>query len=140
MPQWPYGTPEWEHLRARKLQENTLCEPCLDANRLIPATVVDHTVPISQGGPAFPTLDGLTSMCWDCHNRKTQGERTGKTFISKGADAQGMPIDRRHPFYGGAHQQVAPPRAQGNKTLRPAHSGTSKMASPSRRRRYDGNR
>jgi hypothetical protein len=99
MPQWPYGTPEWQRLRARKLHENMLCEPCQDANRLVPATVVDHIKPINMGGDAFPQLNGLMSMCRDCHNRKTQGGRTGKAFLAKGCDAQGLPVDRNHPFY-----------------------------------------
>jgi 5-methylcytosine-specific restriction protein A len=126
MPQWPYNTPQWVHLRERKLRDNTLCEACFDANRLVPASVVDHKVPINRGGPAFPTLDGLTSMCWRCHNAKTQGERKGKTFIAKGCDAAGMPVDKSHPFYEGSTTAlVASPHTQENKVLRPARSGTS---------------
>jgi 5-methylcytosine-specific restriction protein A len=125
MAPWPYDTTAWERLRHRKLQDNPLCEPCSDSGRLVPATVVDHKVPINQGGPAFPTLDGLTSMCWRCHNAKTQGERAGKAFLNKGADAAGMPVDKSHPFYGGSTTaQVVSSRPQENRTLRAAKLGT----------------
>ena len=136
MPQWPYGAPEWERLRMRKLQEAPLCEPCQVAGRVVVANVVDHNVPINQGGPAFPTLDGLTSMCWRCHNAKTQGERKGKTFLAKGCDAAGMPVDKQHPFYGGTTHQVVSPRQQKNKPLHSNRNGTS-MTSPSHQRKQD---
>jgi hypothetical protein len=120
MPQWPYGTPEWERLRARKLVTTILCEPCQAGGRVVVANVVDHIRPINAGGDAFPTLDGLMSMCRDCHNRKTQGERKGKTFLVKGCDGAGMPVDKSHPFYGSStNAQVAitsPAREQSTKS------------------------
>jgi 5-methylcytosine-specific restriction protein A len=95
-----YNSQTWQRLRRVKLQDNALCEACLVLGRLVPATVVDHRTPISSGGDAFPTVDGLMSMCEACHNRKTRGEQHGDAFIMKGADAPGLPIDLNHPFFG----------------------------------------
>ena len=52
--------------RVPKLAETPGCETCKRRGRLAWATVVDHIVPISAGGPAIPTLDGLRSLCAPC--------------------------------------------------------------------------
>jgi 5-methylcytosine-specific restriction enzyme A len=135
MAKWPYNTSDWRALRRRKLSENTLCEPCMAAGKLVIATCVDHVIPISSGGPAFPALDGLMSMCDACHNRKSQGEQHGKSFINKGADASGMPVDRNHPFYG----QVVPvvsSKGEKNNMLGQKRHGT--LTLPALRRRGAG--
>jgi 5-methylcytosine-specific restriction protein A len=101
-----HRTPEWRRLRLAKLQEQPLCEVCLMRGRVTPANTVDHIVSINAGGDAFPTLDGLMSMCVACHNSKTrrtdQPYAKGDGIAYKGADASGMPIDPNHPFFGGA--------------------------------------
>ena len=69
MAAWPYSTAQWLRLRRLKLNEQPLCERCLP--NAVPAVAVDHRVPVSKGGPAFPALDGLASLCTSCHSRKT---------------------------------------------------------------------
>jgi hypothetical protein len=49
-----YNSRAWQRLRRRKLLEQPLCEPCEALGRLVPATVVDHRMPISSGGDALP--------------------------------------------------------------------------------------
>ncbi len=40
----------WREVRRQKLSEDPLCELCLRAGYVIPATEVHHIVPISEGG------------------------------------------------------------------------------------------
>jgi hypothetical protein len=96
-----YRTSAWLQLRKVKLQQQPLCEVCLRRGRLVPANTIDHIVSINAGGEPFPTLDGLMSMCTNCHNSKTNAvdRKEGKGIAFKGCDVSGMPIDASHPFY-----------------------------------------
>lgn len=105
MADWPYSTARWRRLRSLKLATDPLCEPCTAAGRLTVANTVDHDVPISAGGPAFPGLDGLTSMCPSCHGQKTaRGSEAGAVRTTRpiqprrGCDADGNPLDPAHPW------------------------------------------
>ena len=130
MADWPYNTAQWKRLRLIKLRADPMCEPCTDAGRLTLANTVDHVVPISAGGPPFPSLDGLTSMCASCHSQKTaRGVEAGairttrKLQPRKGCDANGNPLDPAHPW--------------AEKSLRPAPLKTDTVSNPqlvSRRR------
>jgi len=96
-----YDTTQWRKLRARKLKTNPLCEPCMKRGKLTPANTVDHNVAVEAGGPAFPPLDGLTSMCPSCHNLKTNAkdrpDRKGRGLV-RGCDLNGNPLDPDHPW------------------------------------------
>ena len=95
-----YNSCAWKRLRRRKLATAPLCELCERAGRLAPAVAVDHIVAITQGGPAFPELSGLMSLCIRCHNAKTRHvEQLGQPHIIKGAGLDGLPVDPSHPFY-----------------------------------------
>ena len=53
-------------------------QPCVLCRA--PATVLDHRLPLSQGGS--DELDSnLQPICQPCHDRKTAGERRGKVVI-----------------------------------------------------------
>jgi 5-methylcytosine-specific restriction protein A len=61
--------------------EQPLCVLCLGRERYVQATVVDHVLPIKDGGERFESCN-LQSLCVSCHNRKTahesaQRRRTG---------------------------------------------------------------
>ena len=84
-----------------KLIDTPSCEPCSLLGRDVSAVHVDHRVAIRNGGPAFPALDGLASMCVGCHNRKTRAlDLPGGAGFIAGASVDGMPADLRHPFFG----------------------------------------
>ncbi|TAN52558.1 MAG: HNH endonuclease [Rhodospirillales bacterium] len=108
MAKWPYNTSTWKALRASKLRDAPLCQPCQQVGRLVPASVVDHNTPVNKGGAPFPPLDGLTSMCPACHSRKTaQEDGLGRAATTRrrgrGVDPEtGKPIDKRHWWNGGA--------------------------------------
>lgn len=101
MADWPYNTTAWKKLRKLKLAEQPLCEDCLP-HRYTPANTVDHIHPISDGGPAFPGLDGMRALCPSCHSAKTaRGVEAGAvktTKPRKGCDADGNPLDAAHPW------------------------------------------
>lgn len=95
-----YDTARWQRLRALKLSEQPLCEPCFRRGRLVQAEAVDHVLSMANGGEAFPALDGLMSMCTPCHSIKTNAldRAGGKGVAFKGCDQDGMPLDPDHPF------------------------------------------
>jgi 5-methylcytosine-specific restriction enzyme A len=103
---WPYTTRRWERVRLLKMQQNPLCEACLQVGEITPAEVVDHRTPISKEGrvkrsaaEAFPALDQLASLCANHHNAKTRAEQLGeKNYMHKGCDVFGYPLDPDHPW------------------------------------------
>ena len=74
-----YHSAEWKHLRQNYLIEHPFCMECWKAGRLTKATVVDHIVPIKQGGPAMDESN-LQSLCASCHGSKSirEGSRFGQ--------------------------------------------------------------
>ena len=68
-----YRTTKWRKLRAWWVNSNPLCIDCESEGRTVVVDVVDHIVPIKQGGSKFG-LDNLQSLCHSCHNRKTYEE------------------------------------------------------------------
>ncbi len=72
-----YNTTRWQKLREYKRHLTPLCEECLRQGRVTPAELVDHIVPIEEGGAVFE-LDNLQSLCKACHNRKHADGRGGK--------------------------------------------------------------
>lgn len=102
MADWPYNTAAWLKLRKAHLSLEPLCRGCKP--RLVPANTVDHVKPISEGGAPFPPHDGLASYCAACHSAKTaRGAEAGAVRSTKprrGCDADGNPLDDRHPWSG----------------------------------------
>ena len=74
-----YNTPEWRFIRKHQLAEHPLCEECLKNGKIVKATMVDHIIPIKQGGNKLASSN-LQSICWSCHSRKSvkEGSRYGK--------------------------------------------------------------
>ena len=66
-------------VRKQKLTSSPFCEECYKNGTIIKATMVDHIVPIKQGGAPLD-MDNLQSLCWSCHSRKSieEGSRFGK--------------------------------------------------------------
>lgn len=102
MANWPYNTARWQRLREAHLALSPLCIGCEAIGRFVLANTVDHVIPISEGGPAFPAHDGLNSYCASCHGAKTaRGAEAGAVRSSKprkGCDADGNSLDPKHPW------------------------------------------
>ena len=76
-----YKSKEWIILRAQQLKLQPFCEECLKQGKVKRAKIVDHIIPIKQGGAKLD-LANLQSLCWSCHSRKSveEGSRFGKKF------------------------------------------------------------
>lgn len=74
-----YQSSAWQNLKKLKLATNPLCEECQRNGKLVPAKMVDHIVPIKQGGEPL-AINNLQSLCWSCHSRKSvkEGSRFGR--------------------------------------------------------------
>lgn len=68
-----YSTSRWQRLREYKKKLNPLCEECARHGRLTPMVLVDHIVPIEEGGAIFD-MENLQSLCAACHNKKHGGK------------------------------------------------------------------
>lgn len=126
-----YNTARWRRLRAAHLRLFPLCCGCERLGIVRAANTVDHIVPISAGGPAFPDHDGLASYCPACHSAKTvRGTEAGAVKTSrprKGCDANGNPLDPAHPWHLST-KSIKSLRAGANKTVtRPKNSISSRF-------------
>jgi len=61
----PYDA-RWQRIRNQTLSGEPLCRICLAAGRTVPATVVDHIVPLQDGGTH--ARDNLQPLCKTCHD------------------------------------------------------------------------
>ena len=126
MADWPYSTARWQRLRRAKLSERPLCETCERRGLKVIAGHVDHVVSIASGGHAFPSMDGLRSLCPPCHSIKTNAlDRSGgKGIAIKGCDVNGLPLDPDHPFLTGGDNPL-----QGREAVdqRPAAKSASQL-------------
>lgn len=74
-----YRSDEWKAVKKRHLALEPLCRECSKEGKLVRATMVDHIVPIKEGGAPLADTN-LQSLCWSCHSRKSaqEGSRWGK--------------------------------------------------------------
>lgn len=61
----PYDE-RWKRIRAQTLRTEPLCRLCLAAGRTVAATIVDHIVPLADGGTH--ATDNLQPLCKRCHD------------------------------------------------------------------------
>ena len=71
-----YNSREWKELRIAKLRQQPLCEICQQNGIVRSAHSVHHITPIETATTmeemkrlAFCGLDGLMSLCDDCHHK-----------------------------------------------------------------------
>lgn len=69
-----YGNTAWRRLRRIKLNADPLCEQCLGENIVVPATQVDHIIPVSQQPELKLCYENLQSLCETHHSQKTREE------------------------------------------------------------------
>lgn len=73
-----YQSANWRRLRASFLRLHPLCRACAGQERTVAATVVDHVVPIKDGGGRLDPSN-LQPLCISCHNRKTAAETSRRS-------------------------------------------------------------
>ena len=70
-----YNTERWKRLRRYKLQNNPLCERCLELNKIEPAVQVHHMVRFMSGSNIEQIkylgfdYSNLQSICKECHEK-----------------------------------------------------------------------
>ena len=84
-----YQSSRWRAVRAAVLRERPLCCACERAGALVAAQVVDHVVPIKDGGERFDAAN-LQPLCVPCHNRKTATERARREASASPAGGRGV--------------------------------------------------
>jgi 5-methylcytosine-specific restriction protein A len=85
-----YSSAQWKAVRMRQLQTQPLCERCLAADVITPATVCHHTVP-HRGSADLFWRGPFASSCAPCHDIDAQREENGgKARQVVGAD--GWPL------------------------------------------------
>lgn len=62
-----YNTTRWRKLRLQKLQDNPLCECCLQDNKITPAEEVHHITEILRNPDLAFDYKNLMSLCRKCH-------------------------------------------------------------------------
>jgi len=95
--------------------------------RRVIAGAVDHIVSIASGGQAFPSMDGLRSLCTPCHSIKTNAldRAGGKGVAIKGCDENGLPLDPDHSFYGGGFPRQGDIPLKGREAVATGPAGES---------------
>lgn len=68
-----YHTAAWRKLRLSVLNVEPLCRMCMAADKIAAACLVDHIVPVKQGGE-FWERDNLQPLCNNCHELKSAAE------------------------------------------------------------------
>jgi 5-methylcytosine-specific restriction protein A len=131
MAEWPYNTARWKRLRNLHLSLHPLCLDCREIGIVTLASVVDHVHAISNGGAAFPAHEGLRSLCPSCHSQKTaRGPEAGAVRTTrarkprKGCNADGAPIDPRHPWNAQKSLKAGPTETATNKNLELVQGGS----------------
>lgn len=78
-----YQSRQWRSVRAALLREHPLCGACGAKGLLVAARVVDHVLPIKDGGARFDAAN-LQSLCVSCHNSKTARESAARSGPPRG--------------------------------------------------------
>ena len=76
-----YGR-HWQLLRLLVLNEEPTCRRCAGRGRVTAATLVDHILPLRDGGTN--DRENLQPLCLDCHAVKTQADLRCRFQAKKG--------------------------------------------------------
>tara|TARA_R110002020_G_scaffold466850_1_gene689882 strand:+ start:2740 stop:3093 length:354 start_codon:yes stop_codon:yes gene_type:complete len=75
-----YQTKQWKGTRSHHIRMNPICKQCKEEDgRVVPGEVVDHIIPVRQGGKPFD-FDNLQTLCHDHHNIKSRMEKDSITY------------------------------------------------------------
>jgi len=75
-----YNSRRWRSVRKNYIGGCPLCEICKKKGRVVEGNVVDHIIPISQGGDEWNT-NNFQTLCTSCHNSKSSKESKNKQAI-----------------------------------------------------------
>ncbi len=86
-----YNSTAWKKKRAAHRKSEPFCRRCNTEGRFVLGEMVDHIVPMREGGSPFDD-DNLQTLCNFCHNRKRQTEKNNSR-ISEDAENRRFPKD-----------------------------------------------
>jgi 5-methylcytosine-specific restriction protein A len=91
-----YDSRRWRKVAKAYLDLHPLCQPCLDAGRETPATIVHHKTPHKGDLKLFWDEQNLESACATCHSGTDRiADNHG---YSQACDENGLPLDANHPW------------------------------------------
>ena len=74
-----YNSWRWKRESSLHKQANPLCVRCLEQGVVTAVYCTDHITPINEGGAVWDH-NNWQSLCWDCHQHKSNEERNRKRF------------------------------------------------------------
>jgi 5-methylcytosine-specific restriction protein A len=95
-----YQLERWRRRRRLQLKAHPVCAMCAARGLVTTATIADHVVPHHGDWNTF-LLGDLQSLCKPCHDRDKRNEK--ERGWTPEVDADGWPIDPRHPANRGAN-------------------------------------
>lgn len=69
-----YNSTTWRMTAKAYIKSNPLCKHCKDKGILTQACIVDHIIPINQGGDVWD-WDNLQGLCRSCNASKTSKQK-----------------------------------------------------------------
>lgn len=85
-----------QEIRRRFRQDEPLCAVCKAKGKVVAWAELDHIIPLFKGGvDSTDPFENRQGLCKPCHAEKT---RVDLNYKEIGADAEGWPIDPRHPW------------------------------------------
>ena len=75
-----YKSLAWKKLREYKRNINPLCQHCLSNGIATPMDVADHIEEIKDNWSRRLDLSNLMSLCYSCHNKKTQEVKKNRRY------------------------------------------------------------
>lgn len=69
-----YNSTKWRKYSHDIRRKHPLCKMCLKEGKTIIATMVDHIIPILQGGDKW-NRDNLQPLCNSCHAKKSATDK-----------------------------------------------------------------
>jgi len=83
---------KWQKARRGYLAKHPLCVRCLDEDRVVPSTVVDHVQPHRGDKGLFWDSGNWQSLCGSCHDAKTAGEDRQALYMPAGLAPSRPPL------------------------------------------------
>ena len=92
-----YASKDWRSMREYKLHINPTCEMCLSLyERIIPATEIDHIVPLWKAPEMALEPNNLQSLCTRCHILKTKTDTSNYSKANKKKKIKGSILNKRY--------------------------------------------
>ena len=71
----------WTKLSRAYRMEFPFCQMCLDEGRATNGNLVDHIVPLDQGGERLEKSN-LQTLCYSCHATKTHQDKKARPSVA----------------------------------------------------------